>query len=692
MIAVPRLITRYAWALAIGGLATAAVLLGLDLRWLQQPIADVIMIGAVALLRAVPVRLSKYSYLTQTGTAVLVGALTLGAGPVIIGLLGGVALADLAWLRKPISATLINAGREIVAFASAYGIYLVVLRVSAVTTLGLDSLPAIFALAAGYFLISRALFYFTLLIRAKLEPSEQLLILRWEVVNYLLTLIAAAVVVGALETLDPAGWVAVAIVLSLLGLLTRHILEDAIAAEDLSKVHSMETAMASSIKLQDSFEQIELIGYRLLDWGDFRIYRSGDGGPTLVYRGRLGRPDQRPAPEYAAALRAEVLTDGTPLLIPHAARDPRVREPDDSAGCVIIYPVRFGEDLLGTLEIDHWKRHHYGPRDLAALATLARQVATAVHIAELRQPLARTVDQIGGQVQVLLRGTDSLRNSAAALTAVADAMRQRISEQEDVVRGGFEAISSLAMATNDMAGQGSRAAEASGRAAAVARENRIAIGSAIERLVALQRFVADSTEAVASLGRETDRITGFIGTIREIADLTSLIALNAAIEAARAGASGRGFAVVAGEIRQLAAQSMEAAREVTALLTSVATQIDDVTRRMVHGRQDVAGLEEVSAAAVRALEGIVSVTEDAGETARTIAATAAAQESALQGLTTQVEQLANVSARTRGDTDHLTDQALEAARGQAELERVVADLGGLAADLERLARHFAVGS
>ncbi|HET8650408.1 MAG TPA: hypothetical protein VFL95_10220, partial [Gemmatimonadales bacterium] len=83
---------------------------------------------------------------------------------------------------------------------------------------------------------------------------------------------------------------------------------------------------------------------------------------------------------------------------------------------------------------------------------------------------------------------------------------------------------------------------------------------------------------------------------------------------------------------------------------------------------------------------------DAGETARTIAATAAAQESALTALTAQVEQLADASARTSGDTDRLAEQAMTAARGQADLEHVVANLGELADDLERLARHFAVGS
>src|SRR4029078_415247 len=157
-----------------------------------------------------------------------------------------------------------------------------------------------FTLAAMYFLTSRALFYFTLLLRSKLESVEQLLILRWEVVSYLITIIGCLVAVGALRSLAPGGWAAVAVVLGVLGLLARKILEEAIAAEDLNKVHLMELAIASNVTLEASFAQVERIGYRLLDWGDFRIYRrQPDGTDTLIYRSREGRP-HRPGPGPAA--------------------------------------------------------------------------------------------------------------------------------------------------------------------------------------------------------------------------------------------------------------------------------------------------------------------------------------------------------------------------------------------------------
>ena len=108
-------------------------------------------------------------------------------------------------------------------------------------------------------------------------------------------------IVAALRALSPVGWVAVALALGVLGVLTRRILEEAIGAEDLNKVHLMETAIASNATLQGSFEQIERLAYRLLDWGDFRVYRVVDGTPALAYRGTLARTGSGDAPAPAGA-------------------------------------------------------------------------------------------------------------------------------------------------------------------------------------------------------------------------------------------------------------------------------------------------------------------------------------------------------------------------------------------------------
>ena len=280
---------------------------------------------------------------------------------------------------------------------------------------------------------------------------------------------------------------------------------------------------------------------------------------------------------------------------------------------LVILPLRFGDRRDRHPELEHHKRHMYRGRDLAAMATLATQVATAIHIAELRRPLVTTVDSIGAQVGALARATESLHASADALTAASQSLRTGLGEQDAFVTAGLKATKALAQRhPRDMAVQGKRAAEASARAAETAAANRETIRDAIRRLVDLKHFVAESSRQVGELGHVTKRITGFIGSIREIADLTNLISLNAAIEAARAGQEGKGFAVVADEVRDLADQSAVAAREAGGLLAAIAEQVTEITAQMSHGERAVEGVEQLGEAAVEALEGIVNATREAG--------------------------------------------------------------------------------
>jgi methyl-accepting chemotaxis protein len=687
---VARLLSGYSRTLAVAGLGLMLAALVVDQRWIAHPISLALLVISVFTLRSVPVRLSKYSYLTQSAVPALVGAVCIGPAPVVAALWVGVAGADVFALRKQPRAGLINAGREVIGFMAAYGAYAAILALGGTSELSLDFLPAAAILVSLYFFLSRALFYFSLLIRSKLEGAEKILILRWEISSYLLTMIAAAVVVVALATLAPVGWLAVALALGVLGLLTRQILDEAIGAEDLNKVHLMEAAIASNATLQGSFTQIERLAYRLLDWGDFRVYRVSGLDTSLAYRSSLGRPDRGDPPEALAPLRKEVLDTRETLVIKDARRDSRLSEVPRDVLTLVIHPIRFGDDILGLLEMEHHKRHAYGSKDLVAMSTLAGQMATAIHIAELRRPLVLTVSQIGEQVTALARVADSLRTSASALSDVSLGMRQGAVELEKFATGGLRATGSLANASQQMMSQGAQAAAASGTAAEVAARNRDVIGDAIARLVELKGFVAAGADRVAALGGLTQRITGFIGTIREIADLTNLIALNAAIEAARAGREGRGFAVVASEVRDLAAQSLHAAREAGGLLGEIADQVSAVSGQMERGRDVVVGVEELSADAAKALDAIVGTTGEAGGHAKAIAATAAQQRDAVNSLTGQIEQVAASSAKSRADTDTLARRAGEASAGQAELERAIRELGELASDLQRIASHFAL--
>ena len=671
-----------------GGVLLVALLL--DPSWIARPLVTLGLVLAVAGLRAFPIPLSKYSYLTQIGIPLLAGAVIVGVAPATLAAGLGVFLADWGWQRKPARFASINAGREALAIAAAFGGYAFVRNLTGVHAFSIDFLPAGLALVGGYFFTSRTLFYATLLLRAKLLLDERLLIIRYEVVWYLLTIAGAVITVASIIALDPVATIFVLSLLGFLGLLTKKILEEAIGAEELNKVHAREHQVSTSATFEDSCRQIELMAHRLLDWGDLRVLRFDGTTSTILYRAEEGRFGRQGVPNWDE-LRKLALETRAAVSVSDASRDDRVDNPEPWAQSCVVVPLVFGEEVVGLLEVEHHKRNVYRAKEMVTIQAFAQQLATAVHLAELRRPLMETVERIGTQVRALGRATDSVRESATKVAEAARAIRSQLGEQDAFVVGGLETTELLANAAKQVAKDGAEAQAVSLEASGTAARNRDSINDALQRLVQLKEFVADSSRQVTELGLVTRKITGFIGNVKEIADLTNLIALNAAIEAARAGAHGKGFAVVAGEVRQLAEQSAKSSQEAGTLVAQIQRAVAEISEQMRKGQAVVQGVEELSGDAVTALAQIVHATEGAGTHAQRIAEAAASQDTSFRKLRQQIEDLALVSYRSREETNALARQATEAAEGQQDLERAIRELEGVSTYLHALARHFAAG-
>ncbi len=684
-------VVRYSQGLSITGPIALVACLIADPRWTGQIPVTLIMLGLCVGLRGAQIPLSKYSYLTQTGLVALAGSLLVGVPATALAVVGSVIGADWLWQRKMFRAALVNLGREVLALVGAYGVYAAAITVSEVPTPGLrvDTIPALFFYGLSYFVISRLLFYFALIIRSKLEQDERLLILRYECISFGATVIATGTVVGTVVFWPPLAWVFVGAALGALGLLLKHTLEEAIAAEELNKIHAMEAVITSNISLEDSFARIERLAHRLVDWGDFRIYRRQDGGLQLAYRGVIGRAGRGEPSQDTAALRERVVETGVTMVIDDVTRDKRVADAPLSVQSLVMVPLKFGDQVIGTLELEHHKRKSYRPKDVVTIATFANQLATAIHITELRRPLVETVDSLTQQLATLARAAESLREAAGAVAASTGVIRAGVQAEEGEVSGGLEATESLAQVSRRVSADGTEAAQASSTASEVANRNRRQIRDAVERLVALKAFVGETSAKVQLLGQVSRRITGFIASIRELADMTNLLALNAAIEAARAGKHGKGFAVVAEEVRHLAEQSAAAAVEAGELVQDIHRQVGEVVEQMRRGQVNVGGVEELSSAALEALDAIVAATAEATSHARRIAEAAAEQDQAFGRLRQRIHAVAAIAGKNRAEADDVATRAAEAAQGLSDLERATRELEEVATMLRELTRGFA---
>jgi len=684
-------LTVYARAVGALGLALLIGVLVADPRWVAQPWGLVAMLATVTFLRAQQIPLTKYGALNLLALPVVSGALILGAPAASLAVYVGVLFADLAFLRRSATIAWINAGREVLALVSAYGAYAWASVSMAAGGAGFtaETLPALALFIFAYFVTSRLLLYFTLLVRDKLVDEEKSLILRYEVIAFGAGTIGIAIVLLAVTSLKPVGWAVVGVVLVLSGLLLKRILEESIAAEELNKILAMEQIVSSDVDISDAFRRIQELAHRLVDWQTFRIGRLDDGELLHVWEGTKGYldPPRRPDPQLDT-LRREALNVGDIILVPDTLRDARILAGHSQARSVVVIPLRFGERTVGLLELEHHKADAYTAKEVALIRRFANQLATTLHIYDLRRPLLEAMHRVSQQLDTLTNSARALRGGGESVARTIGDITRGIAEEGEQVGRSLEVTQMLYAATQGVVHDGSSAAEASQRATEIATEHRHTIATAIERLVGAKVFVGESGAQIQELAKSVRRITEFIAVIRELADQTNLLALNAAIEAARAGEQGQGFAVVAEEVRKLAEQSAVASDEAGDIVLAFEEQMRRVAMQMSRGEAVVQDVESLSEQARGALDMIVEATASAATGAQRIALTSREQELEFSKLSDRVRRIAQISWRNRDGAEQVTASARDQASALRGLEGATEELREVAIYLEDLTRRI----
>jgi methyl-accepting chemotaxis protein len=688
-VAAQALVTGYSQGIRVVGTVLFVGALVIDRSWIPQLGFVAVLTAATILLRAYQVTIGKYSYISLVTLAALGGALLIGVSGAVLALTAATFVTDSLMLRKSHIAAWTNAAREVMSLIPAYGVYLAVMVwVGARNAVSLDAAPALAVFAVFYYVVSRSLFYYTLLARQKLTDTERQFILRYEAIAYFFVVIATATVVMTISELPFRTWPFVGALLGFGAYAIKRILEEAIQAEQLTKVHAMESVITSNMSLKASLEMLEKLSHRILDWRDFRIYQTSQDGFELLYRGSASRTSGGDIPAVLEELRQEMTESGEALVVREVDRDPRTIHVPTHIQSMVIQPLRFGDQLLGTLELDHHKKRQYEKYQVALIEACSQRIATAIHLAQLRQPLIDTVGHISEQVRTVRTAAESLRTTVAKMAQSTNAISGALSTQDVDVADGVAATHELSDATRQVVGDSAEAASSSESAREKAQKHKQTIASAIDRLIQLKGFVGESSQRVDELGGASKRIVKFLVSIRELADLTNLLALNAAIEAARAGEHGRGFAEVAKEVRSLAEQSAQATVEAGELVEEMQERLREVVEQMNRGQSAVGGVEEISTQGLEALDTIVSATLDAAEHAHRIAATAESQETVFGRLRDRMDTIAEISSQNRLDADGILSSAREVEKGVDELRTASQELDSIAARLTDATRRF----
>ena len=302
------------------------------------------------------------------------------------------------------------------------------------------------------------------------------------------------------------------------------------------------------------------------------------------------------------------------------------------------------------------------------------QIKSNDELGDLTSAINKMKNSLRDVIQSIASTAEHVASASEEISSAASQQSQGAETQKDQTSQVATAMQEMSSTVLQVSENSNKAADASREAAETARKG----GSIVEDTLTKMRVISDSVSGTAKkmegLGKSSDQIGRIAGVIDDIADQTNLLALNAAIEAARAGEQGRGFAVVADEVRKLAERTTTATKEIAQMIKNIQDETKSAVTAMEAGTKQVEDGVKSTSQAGDSLKEIIHMSEHVGEMITHIATAATEQSSASEEINNNIEQIARL--------------VRESSDGAQQSAKACQDLSGLALDLQNMVSKF----
>ncbi len=288
----------------------------------------------------------------------------------------------------------------------------------------------------------------------------------------------------------------------------------------------------------------------------------------------------------------------------------------------------------------------------------------AVKFEKMNLALSKIVGKIKDVSEDASKQAHSLLGTTETLVGGADKLTQGTQEAVDSIR-------EMAQTIQDVSENAAKASHTSQSSSDLANSGRETVSRTVDGMLRITDTVGELAKIVEGLGESSNEIVKIVGVIKEIADQTNLLALNATIEAARAGEHGRGFAVVADEVRTLAVRTTEATKEISEMIQKNQSDTKLSMKRMEEGKAEVAAGVKLAETAQLAMDSIVESSDNSTDMISRIAAATEEQSAAVHDVTSSIERVAETTTTTDVVNKKIKDAANDLTKLSDDLKKAV---------------------